>query len=676
MTASTGALPAPAIDSETDSWLSRTTLAVSAVLMVCLCLQFWNVTRQWNHSLLGQHSFRQTQTALATEYIVKDGYRLDYVTPLFGPPWSIPMEFPIYQIIVATLVKLLRTPLEQTGRAVSLLSFYLSAIPVWVLLKQLGVRRVGRLIGLVSMLASPLYNYFPGAFLIESTALFFTLAYVTTMIGALYSDRPRWWVAGATLLGLLAALTKVTTFCLGFGFTLLYYALWLWDRRLELSRTMRRTVPMLAALWIIPLGTTVGWNAYADQVKSRNPTPMARVIDSANLSTWNYGSLKQRLSPVFWTNMKQHGLSNIIVNAWPCLAAILLLVSIPAARLPALLLISAFISGPMVFANLYYVHDYYWCANAAFLILALAVPLGYAAQGSAQSRSLALFLTGSMLVNGYWGYYNSIFYTHQKTDEKYIKDIGKAVQLCTTENDVAMVFGFDWDSSVAYYSKRRVIMPWARSFESDPGTMEAVKALDAENRRLGLLIIGGGDRQDKDFIREVTHRFGFSPVPVFDDFKTAMYLPSTEPGAKPKFSSDTVFGLQVTALNTFVPLQTWIEDDSLVWLLHAPSRLGLKLPPDTRGITLKYGLSRQAYTGGGTTDGAEFVATLVRADGTTEILLKQTLTPLTRPTDRGLRELDVHFPPASGARLLLETRYPTGSNGWDWTLWSDLKVTQ
>ena len=50
------------------------------------------------------------------------GSFLRYETPVLGPPWSLPFEFPLYQGIVAGLAKIFSTPLDQTGRFVSILS--------------------------------------------------------------------------------------------------------------------------------------------------------------------------------------------------------------------------------------------------------------------------------------------------------------------------------------------------------------------------------------------------------------------------------------------------------------------------------------------------------------------------------------------------------------------------
>jgi hypothetical protein len=82
------------------------------------------------HSLLEVHDFRQVQTALTARCLQEEGWSLAYPTPLFGPPWSAPMEFPFYQVCVARFGALTGLPLEPAGRLVALGFLYLS-LPAW-----------------------------------------------------------------------------------------------------------------------------------------------------------------------------------------------------------------------------------------------------------------------------------------------------------------------------------------------------------------------------------------------------------------------------------------------------------------------------------------------------------------------------------------------------------------
>ena len=67
-----------------------------AVLFLTLLVWIGYLRVGWSHAHMAGHEFRQAQTALSIQAIDREGYRLDYATPVLGKPWSIPMEFPLY----------------------------------------------------------------------------------------------------------------------------------------------------------------------------------------------------------------------------------------------------------------------------------------------------------------------------------------------------------------------------------------------------------------------------------------------------------------------------------------------------------------------------------------------------------------------------------------------------
>ena len=67
--------------------------------------------------LVDSYDARQTQTALTTFWLMQGGPIFAYETPVVGYPWSIPLEFPVYQIVVAS-VSGAGIPLDAAGRIV------------------------------------------------------------------------------------------------------------------------------------------------------------------------------------------------------------------------------------------------------------------------------------------------------------------------------------------------------------------------------------------------------------------------------------------------------------------------------------------------------------------------------------------------------------------------------
>ena len=83
-------------------WSTDTRLCVALfgfAIVVHVCLS----TIGLSNTLLGPHSFRQSQTAISTYHFVQHGVVWNYITPILGPPWEIPLEFPLFQACAAWL---------------------------------------------------------------------------------------------------------------------------------------------------------------------------------------------------------------------------------------------------------------------------------------------------------------------------------------------------------------------------------------------------------------------------------------------------------------------------------------------------------------------------------------------------------------------------------------------
>lgn len=65
------------------------------IFFVALFTACYLMSIGWNSSLIGPHDFRQTQTAISVFYLLKGGPWINYITPVLGPDWSIPYEFPL-----------------------------------------------------------------------------------------------------------------------------------------------------------------------------------------------------------------------------------------------------------------------------------------------------------------------------------------------------------------------------------------------------------------------------------------------------------------------------------------------------------------------------------------------------------------------------------------------------
>src|SRR5882672_9444011 len=91
------------------------------VLAAALLFNLWAATVGWDNSNLPGVEFRQAQTAISAHFIQQENnFSLAYPTPVLGKPWSIPLEFPLYQWTVVVLSKVTGLNLTKAGRLVSM----------------------------------------------------------------------------------------------------------------------------------------------------------------------------------------------------------------------------------------------------------------------------------------------------------------------------------------------------------------------------------------------------------------------------------------------------------------------------------------------------------------------------------------------------------------------------
>jgi hypothetical protein len=451
------------------SWSPASDRLARAVFFSCLAYFVYVAQLGWHGSLVEDQGFRQTQTAITAHYMVGQRPKLAYETPVLGPPWSIPFEFPLYQWMVAGLVTVLGTPLEQTGRAVSVAFFLLTLVPAGSVLRALGLARPERQITLSLLLVSPFYAYWSRAFLIESTALFFATAYLALAIGYLQTPRAGRAVLTA-LAGGLAALVKVTTFA---PFLLAVGACGV---GMVASDCRRGRVPWRLGRWAahlllhvaVPVALAAWWTHFADARKEQNR--VARHQTSHALRAWNFGTWEERRDAGEWGLILSR--CGLLVGHPGCLAVAGAGLLAGGRRRPvagALLLGAA---GPLIFMNLHARHEYYTYANGLFVVAAAGIALAGLRERGGAGRRLAgvgFAVTFAACVSCY----HQVYYPKQtaRSTGRWLSEVTRAVRESTRRGEVIVVVGFDWSSEVPYFSQRRALMipDWQlRSFVADP----------------------------------------------------------------------------------------------------------------------------------------------------------------------------------------------------------------
>ncbi len=479
------------------------------LFLLCTAIHIRYVVINIDGPITDRYGFRQTQTAISTYFLIQDGLTVNYPTPVLGKPWSIPMEFPLYQWLTALAVKFTHIPLDTAGRLVSLFFFYIGLIAVWYLFAMLGIPAALRLLPISLMLICPLFLFWSRTFMIESTALAFGMAHLAAL-AAYRKQRRRLFLLPAALFGVVSSLVKITTY---FVFAVCVFLNLCRESAVHLKRYRGKGGALLLKdlQLLVPYGAVLAvsgaagilWAKYADRVKTQNPLADDFLTSNA-LSTWNFGTLGQRFSSEFQSRGMDWIAGFITGSRWVFLI-LLIAPFVNRKYLPYMLItLAAFLSGPLVFSNLYYHHEYYYYAVGAFLLFAFS----FACYGFIQverTRNAALFflipLLAYNLFHGYRNYYLPI----QHADHTIHKESLLAGEF-TKPNDVLLIYDQDWDSTTPYYARRRSIMNrW--NYPIDHEKMAASLAMTGQENIAALI------RQNPppDFIAAL----GFPAGPVY-----------------------------------------------------------------------------------------------------------------------------------------------------------------
>jgi len=470
----------------------RPSLPPAHVLLgVCLVYAVLAASIGWHNTVLDFIGFRQAQTALTAYFMVGRVPCLAYETPVVGPPWSIPFELPVYQWVVAAIVTLGDTPMDETGRAVSLLFFLLTLLPAYRILAWLGLARGHRLLALALFTVSPFYVFWSRTFLIESTALFFSLCYLAAALPAV--DRPSpGRLCAALLFGVLAALVKITT-CFVFSLVLALYLAHVWlkpgrdkFRPAVLGRTALLSLLLLGA----PLAAGWSWTRFADEQKALNPIGRHLTTSADVMHRWNYGTFEQRCTPATWGAVLAP--AHYALGHGAVLAFALFALAVARRRWrPFLACLLVYPIAPLVFTNLYWYHEYYAFANNVLLLAAAALGLIALLERGGAYRYLGLAGLTGFLALAVWRH-QEYYLPIQAHNHDELNAVSRTIQQVTQPDDVLVILGCDWSSELPYYSRRRAL---SSTFWLDPSLEKVADYLTLEPPyRVGALVIRTGWR--------------------------------------------------------------------------------------------------------------------------------------------------------------------------------------
>lgn len=451
--------------------------------------------------ILDIHSFRQTQTAITVYWFLQDGITIPHQIPLFGHPWAVPFEFPIYQYLVYAIARLTSIEnLELLGRMVNIILFTCCLYPFRILLREVGLDSQQLGLATLAFLVTPVYLFWARTFMIETTALFlslmFTASYFEYLRNSYWLTRRLGWVL---LFAVLAGLTKITTFATFVMFIGVYSIFYRNKWQLFTQQNIAAVIVVLASIVITYL-----WTSYADGIKAENLFAMRFTSDK--LYAWNFGPISQRFDPAIYPRIWDH----LVHNSSYLIFLLLLLPFILAIEKQhiktAVVCLLTFILPVLLFFNLYYIHNYYWYSNSLFLIppIVLAITGIIRKYPFPRAHEIAMLLILGVSI---FSYHTGYYYEWQSKDYTKAVDyqIASLIKSKTAREDIILIYGRDWSATIPFYSQRKAIMV-GKQFAVDEESVEFLQLLNKSGvQRIGALVFC---KADENFVNTRLEKLG------------------------------------------------------------------------------------------------------------------------------------------------------------------------
>ena len=645
------------------------------------------------NSLLSEFQFRQLQTAMSVLFYPAAGFPLAYPTPLMGPPWSIPLEFPLYQASVAWFIRATGLAMDPAGRIVSWLWFQAALPGVYLLLGSLNIERSKRWITLALLVTSPLYLYYSRSFMIESCVMCCSVWFLVGYCRWITTGR-RGWLTLALLSGALAAAIKPTTL-LGFSVGAGLFTLW----QIKVSdddgwRPFRRIMGRAVAAFSLPVIVGLLWQQFTAVVRAQNP-------ESAFLDVmfgyFSFGDLEQRLSGEFWERTS-HMWFNGVLSTSGAMVGVILLFLIPRRQVAiAGGLALTFLSSQLVFSNLFAIHDYYFYANGLFLLMALGIILSQPLRGKILpfwKHALVISLVAATQI--------AVFardYFPAQSHNIAPPEVTQIINDITDPSDTIIVLGQDWDAETPYYAQRKALMLTAGRERDLNLVKKSIERLDPTT--VGAVVVFGHFENHAKFLQETMESLDLGSAPLFaaDTLQINIWVPrprQSQVRNTMRLAPYPTFDLapptrdergriiagprairRLRAFDTFSPRPVravapgnfdHIEVAGIPFLnTHTPSDFLFRVPAGATMLELSFGMHDIAFTRGNASDGFEIAITDQRAGDETLILLQRVLDPMHRAEDRGIQRIKV--PVVGGASRDLRVQLlpgPAKNASYDW----------
>jgi hypothetical protein len=478
-------------------------ILVAFAIILVHAFYCWSVG--WNQPIVDAHEFRQSQTAISCYYMRLNGLSVVYETPVMGPPWKIPFEFPFCHWAVALLSKT-GIQLESAGRAISMLSFLVALVGVYVGSDAFFDHWRYRLLMITFALANSYLLFWSRSFMIEMTAVALG---VWLVVFAHKYGRSGSLAYGclAVLLACAAALQKITTFPAYHLLAVVSLA----NNWRSGNLSITRCIVFVVLLTLLPASVTKGWVDFADSLKSQNH--FGQVLTSSYLTEWNYGTLTERLQ-LNWFHVLLDRMSTTIYHPTALVgAAVSLLLGAREHWRTYTLLIASF-AAPLALFTPLFGHSYYLCANLLVASVLFSITICHMIQRESFFRYVGIGLVAIFICTGIYRSH-ALYLPLQRNPETGRVWISKAIRYLIRNDKILVGFGTGWSSVVPYYAERRALLLPSHPTSED---IEAAKLL-MKNEEVGGLVLhirNDEDEADQNRLMEeatdLSKSLGLSPT--------------------------------------------------------------------------------------------------------------------------------------------------------------------
>jgi hypothetical protein len=402
-----------------------------------------------NFTGLNDHfQFRQTQTAWGIKEVMENGYNFFHLRlPILGYPYEVPFEFPVFQNIAGFFGQIFDLSPEVAGRSTSLLFYCLTGILTYNIIIKLTSASVA-FFCTVAFYLTPFSLQWSNAVLMESTVGFFMVLSIIFSIKFFETNNLYFMILSSISLA-ISALMKITT-----SFPVIFL-IWIILFLVMPLSFRENKFQFFLPFHLIAFFPAFLWTNFADSIKAEGV--LTRWLTSENLMGWNFGSIDQRLSVENWVP--------IFSRFW-LLGGLVMLVLVPGLMLiqnrrlwdPKIycLILLPFIA-PLIFFNLFFVHDYYFLAIlfpsifATSLLIKLLLPKVV----QIPKRSTALHLAILLLIPTWFlDIPGHDYKAWLRNDRNTVPELSLEIASETLKNDRILVIGCDWNPTILYYADR------------------------------------------------------------------------------------------------------------------------------------------------------------------------------------------------------------------------------